>query len=193
MKHHFGNSGYTIDVPDGWKVLDVGSGHSPHPRASVCLNPDDDDMHRGYGRSIVKDGRFIVGVAEDIPFPDKHFDFVYCNHVIEHVDHPGKVIDEMVRVGKRGFFELPSYLCEVLLGDGGKTNHAHRWYSLEIEGVIHFWKIRTHMPFGSYYHEHFYKRDEIFKTLFSRKDFLYTARSWVGSKPVKWKIHRGDA
>jgi len=37
-----------------------------------------------------------------MPFPDKSFDFVYCAHVLEHVDDPIRACREIMRVGKRG-------------------------------------------------------------------------------------------
>lgn len=41
-----------------------------------------------------------VGDATRLDFPDRHFDFVYSFHAIEHVDRPGLAISEMARVMK---------------------------------------------------------------------------------------------
>jgi len=55
---------------------------------------------------------FISGVAEDIPFPDDLFDFVYCYTVLEHMKDVQRSIDEMIRVCKTGglvFIQTPDY------------------------------------------------------------------------------------
>lgn len=45
---------------------------------------------------------FQRGWAENIPYPDESFDFVYCYTVIEHVANIERSIDEMLRVCKVG-------------------------------------------------------------------------------------------
>lgn len=45
---------------------------------------------------------FTVGNVEELPFADKSFDFVYSAYVAEHVFNPEEMINEMIRVLKRG-------------------------------------------------------------------------------------------
>ncbi|HLK57915.1 MAG TPA: methyltransferase domain-containing protein [Chthonomonadaceae bacterium] len=45
---------------------------------------------------------FIRGDAHTLPFPDNHFDVVYCRYVLEHVRNPQQVLGEMRRVLKPG-------------------------------------------------------------------------------------------
>ena len=40
--------------------------------------------------------------VHDIPFEDNHFDIVFCNHVLEHVEDDLKVLKEFYRVLKPG-------------------------------------------------------------------------------------------
>ena len=55
----------------------------------------------------------IVDVKADIldlPFPEEHFDFVICNHVLEHIEDDRKAMSELYRVlkkGGRGIFQIP--------------------------------------------------------------------------------------
>jgi len=53
----------------------------------------------------------VVGDARDLPWPDKYFDAVYCNAVIEHVgdfENQKKMATEIVRVGKRWLVTTPN-------------------------------------------------------------------------------------
>jgi len=119
-------------LPRGAKVLDIGSGSNPWFRSNVLFEKyPDDDTERG-GR-LVRDGREIVfGDAEKLPFPDKHFDFVYCSHVAEHVENIGLFFQEIQRVGKAGYIETPNYIFEQAIG-----TTTHSW-ALFVEGhVLH--------------------------------------------------------
>jgi SAM-dependent methyltransferase len=52
------------------------------------------------------------GVGENIPYEDNQFDIVYSSNVLEHVQNPGKVIAEAIRVLKPGgisVFIVPNY------------------------------------------------------------------------------------
>ena len=54
--------------------------------------------------------RQIVASACDIPFPDKSFDVVFCNSVIEHLgtwEHQLKAAKEILRVGKKVWVQTP--------------------------------------------------------------------------------------
>lgn len=53
---------------------------------------------------------------EPYPFPDKFFDFVVCSHTLEDLRDPIWVCREMVRIGKRGYIEVPSRIAESCRG-----------------------------------------------------------------------------
>ena len=53
------------------------------------------------GRRI-KDGKFLVGDAENLPYQQNFFDGVFCIEMLEHVDHPDQVLSQMQRVLKKG-------------------------------------------------------------------------------------------
>lgn len=42
-----------------------------------------------------------------IPYDDKFFDLVICNHVMEHVEHPRLLLREIKRVSRHQVFEVP--------------------------------------------------------------------------------------
>ncbi|MCR4317817.1 MAG: methyltransferase domain-containing protein [Planctomycetes bacterium] len=50
----------------------------------------------------VKNAKFVVGNAEKMPFKDGQFDLVVCANAFHHLSHPEKVLEEMMRVCRRG-------------------------------------------------------------------------------------------
>lgn len=93
------------------RVLDVGGGAFPwselKPKAHIiCIN-------MGRPHSIPKDcsWEFVDGDGTNLPFPDDSFDLVFSNSVIEHVggiDQQKKFAKEMLRVGKKVYFQTPN-------------------------------------------------------------------------------------
>lgn len=108
-------------------VLDIGSGHRPHPRADVlCDRYLADDLERG--GPLVADRPLIAGDLTALPFKDKSVDFIVCQHVLEHVDDPAAALEELMRVGRAGYIETPAPLWEKLAG-----RSYHHWL-VEREG-----------------------------------------------------------
>ncbi|MCU0300770.1 MAG: methyltransferase domain-containing protein [Candidatus Nanopelagicales bacterium] len=100
-----------LPVDDSALVLDVGSGDKPHWRADVLVDRYTGPEH-GVQRSGSAGARFTRPLfdadAADMPFADKVFDYVICSHLLEHVTDPAAVIEEMMRVGRGGYIEVPS-------------------------------------------------------------------------------------
>ncbi|MCB4757455.1 MAG: methyltransferase domain-containing protein [Elusimicrobia bacterium] len=111
-----------LSIPRGEKVLDIGGGDGPFARADiVCEKFIGDNTERA--RVFLKDRPLVLGDIEDLPFKDKSFDFVYCSHILEHVHNPKKAIEEIQRVGKRGFVEVPSEYLELT----ATSTPSHLW------------------------------------------------------------------
>ncbi|MCL5104334.1 MAG: class I SAM-dependent methyltransferase [Armatimonadetes bacterium] len=104
-------------------VLDVGSGGHPHSTADVLVERflDDSPGHRSHA-PVVADRPLICADIHNLPFRDKAFDYVICNHVVEHVDDPGAALAEICRVGKRGFLGLPTEFYEFIC-----PSPTHQW------------------------------------------------------------------
>lgn len=105
-------------------VLDVGSGDKPHWRADVIVDKFlDDDRQRATGGILFdKKKLFISADVENFPFKDKAFDYVFCSHLLEHAENPGRAIEEIVRVGKKGYLEVPLAILDFL-----KPFNSHLW------------------------------------------------------------------
>ena len=56
------------------------------------------------------------------PFADKQFRKVLCHHVLEHLDYPERVLDELLRIGKLVEVRVPNRIGSMALSDP-----THKW------------------------------------------------------------------
>lgn len=74
-----------------------------------------------------------------IPYDNDFFDVVICVDVIEHVENYHKLIDEMIRVSKKGvFLSTPNRRPEYTNPDGSPKNYWHlrEWNYEEFNSII---------------------------------------------------------
>ena len=64
----------------------------------------------------------IQGFGESIPFPDGFFDFVFCSETLNHCKDPVKVVEEMRRVARAGYIDVPAAIHELF-----EPHDAHPW------------------------------------------------------------------
>lgn len=106
----FYNRRLSIPVKKNDLVLDMGSGDKPHWRADVLIDNYIEERYgsqRSGSSNVAITKPLIVSSAEKMPFKDKVFDYIICSHLLEHVQNPDLVIEEIIRVGKSGYIELP--------------------------------------------------------------------------------------
>src|SRR5262245_34896011 len=116
-------------IPDDWRVLEIGPGHFPLPRADVYA-----DISRAHLDAIQlrpNQQAVEVDLMKGLPFKDKEFDYVFCSHVLEHVDNPIQCVTELSRIGKRGTIVMPSAIKDGLFNFEEST---HLWLVLEHPG-----------------------------------------------------------
>ncbi|GAB1358480.1 hypothetical protein MASR1M31_02580 [Porphyromonadaceae bacterium] len=124
-------------------VLEVGNGNNPTYRASVLVEKNIKyNYHRSGDLRIFPHQRFVIADGENLPFKDKEFDYVICNHVLEHVEDPISFISELQRVAKRGYIETPSFIGESLF-----PKESHKWLCLEIDNKIVLYEKNKVPPF----------------------------------------------
>ena len=96
-------------------VLEVGAGHTPHPRTDLSIEKYlADDFERGYAASFAKP--LIVGDGHALPLADDCAAYVVASHVLEHATDPERFASELQRVADAGFVQLPSRLAELTFG-----------------------------------------------------------------------------
>lgn len=100
------------------KVLEIGPGNSPHPRADVLLERRFSDWEareqRGHTPELNTRKPLIFYDGGIFPFGDGEFDYVICSHVIEHVEDVEGFCSEMFRIARRGYIEFPTVYYEYL-------------------------------------------------------------------------------
>jgi len=140
---------YDLLSPDEHtKILDVGAEVSPDMDRGLqlidrcqrksnisAINLSEEHIHKI--RNTYPEINACVGNACNLPFPDKSFDVVYSNAVIEHVgnyENQRKMASEIMRVGKSWFVATPNrwYPFEFHLRLPFVTWlpwHGYRWFS----------------------------------------------------------------
>lgn len=131
-------------------VLDVGGWAKPFARADwvIDLLPYDTRGLYGYEQGARDDERFRADtwVVRDIcarepwPFTDKQFDFVICSHTLEDIRDPIWVCQELQRVAKAGYIEVPSRIEEQAAGiQGPWVGWGHHHWLVDVgENSIEF-------------------------------------------------------
>ncbi len=126
-RYKVGDGGNHIEIANTWRVLDVGSGQAPHPRADVLLEKYlEDDRHRSGDGVDRSDPRLVIGDAQAMPFADASFDYIIASHIAEHVDDPVALARELSRVGRAGYLETPGWLADILLREEFHIWRVHR-------------------------------------------------------------------
>jgi len=97
-----------------WNILDIGCGYNANKFAKVICDVQDLSNH-------YQDKKFIRLTEKKLPFKDKEFDFVVASHVMEHVEDIDFFIEELERVSKKGYIELPTKLEDNLVFENKKV------------------------------------------------------------------------
>ena len=108
----------TLSKNSDWKILDIGCGYGANEFANTIC--DVQDLSKFY-----KDKNFIKLENKQLPFKDNEFDFVIASHVLEHVEDLKFFINELERVSKKGYIELPTKLEDNLVFENKKD---HLWH-----------------------------------------------------------------
>ena len=114
-KNHIEN---IISQNPNWRVLDIGCGYGANKYATTICDILDLSEH-------YKDKTFVKINEKKLPFKDKEFDFIIASHVAEHVEDISYFLNELARVGKKGYIEVPTKLEDNLVFENKK---AHIWH-----------------------------------------------------------------
>jgi SAM-dependent methyltransferase len=93
-----------VDLEDA-RILDVGCGIGTYVRRFRRFSEDVHGIEvepERVAEASQELPNIVLAKGEDLPYPDDHFDLVFSNEVIEHVDDDRVTAREMVRVTKPG-------------------------------------------------------------------------------------------
>lgn len=158
-------------------VLDVGGGNNPHPRANIVVDKFPiNNYHRSGNLKILKTQKFVVAGGENLPFKDKTFDYVISSHVLEHVNNPSIFLEEISRVGKKGYIETPSLIGEYLI-----PKKSHKWVVLELDEKIvlmekNIINLTPSIEFGDLFQKYIAPNSIEFRILMKTYPNLFTVR-----------------
>ncbi len=140
------------DINSNELVLDIGCGGWPFKRANHLADKfPDKTTHRV--EALARDDRpFFEVDLERLPFDNLGYDFVFCSHVLEHLDNPGQAIRELTRIGRRGYIEVPTRLSDILFNFTRLPNH-HRWHGMVQGETLVFveWNEWERHDLGNFY------------------------------------------
>lgn len=163
----------------GAKILDVGPGHAPLRWATHAVDFVD------VPNAPVKVDKCDI-TNERLPYKDKQFDFVYCRHLLEDSWNPFSVCEELSRVGKAGYVEVPSPMAEIGRGVDGSSHpwrgyHHHRfigWVDGDELRLVTKYPLIEYLPF---------KDEEIVGLLRAGPRYWNTYYLWSGEIKVVHK------
>ena len=162
-----------LNIPGGARVLEIGSGHNPHPRADVLCDRYLEDRERA--GALKRDRPFVLADGEALPFVDDAFDYVIAIHVVEHADDIEAFLGELSRVARAGYLETPSAIGEHLFGW-----QKHRWALLQHDACLHVRPLTGRRQFGRLFHD-LMRVDPQMTALYYRYPGLFRVRHhWQG-------------
>lgn len=162
-------------VAAGARVLELGPGKVPFFKSTQFV-----DGYPGENTVVCNSQR------DNLPFPDKSFDFVYSRHVMEDFPLPFKSMDEMSRVAKAGYIETPSPVAELCRGiDGGSPAWRgyihHSWVAYDDGGVLTFIRKWPIIELAQFSDENFFAN-----VLRANRFAWNTYYPWEGE--IRWQI-----
>jgi ubiquinone/menaquinone biosynthesis C-methylase UbiE len=133
-------------VPDSGTILDVASGHYPFPRATILSERYlGDTLDRK--EALTRDARpMVVLDIHHLPFKAKSVDYIYCSHVLEHIEDPERACAELMRVGKAGYIETPTLMKDSLFAWAEDIHH--KWHVVHINNRLVFFEYDSRRKAG---------------------------------------------
>jgi len=173
---------HDFDIEPGARVLDIGSGAYPFPLATILTDRYFETTEHRSEKLIIDQRPFLISNCSQLPFATQSFDFVYCSHLLEHVENPIEICAELVRVGRRGYIETPTLAKDMLFS---WAKGMHRWHVMAIGQRLIFFEYSprqlegvrseewTRAIFASYHHpmqDVYYNNPDIFNIIFPWSD-----------------------
>ena len=146
------------------KILDLGCSFANYWKEANHF-ADIDDHHENFS----KQGLVYTKIEPNkkLPFKDKEFDYIILSHVLEHVPNLLEFKDELVRIGKSGYIELPTKLYDNVVFGSDEPILGHKWwfefdddnkvlkYTKKVAAIEKFMSVGTSWKFQEYFEDSF--------------------------------------
>lgn len=168
--------------PENGIILDIGSEGYPFPKATIIVDSFLEPTQHRSEKLILENRDFCILNIEFLPLKNKSIDYIYCSHILEHLNSPRETCNEISRVGKAGYIETPNFMKDTLFA---RDKGMHIWHTIkkgnkliffeyskrELKGVkSSYWRETV---LDNYYHPNqdlFRQNQEMFNTMFGRED-----------------------
>jgi len=187
-------------------VLDLGGWAYPFNRANFVVDIQPYETRGFFGsqggeKEYFNKNTWIIhdlSSKESLPFKDKQFDFVICSHILEDIRDPLWLCSEIIRVGKRGYIEVPSLELELTKGIMDKKYvgfYHHRWL-IEIKKnklVFRFKPHFIHNKWKFYFPKKYLKRlseEKKVSFLFWKDKFDFEERIQISRDKFEEEIYK---
>ena len=190
-------------------VLDIGGWARPFNRANYVIDAEPYGTRGYYGKRLpVQGGQQECFTKETwiqrdlcerraFPFADKAIDFVICSHTLEDVRDPLWVCSEMIRIGKRGYIEVPSRLAESCRGvEPRQVGWSHHRWLVEMKSnailfLMKYHMIHSHWRFSlSRTYLRFLPEEQKVQWLFWDDSFSYSETTIHGIENIAAELQR---
>ena len=131
-------STFMKNVPASGIILDISSGHNPFPRATILSDRYLEMTTHRHEPITIDDRPFVLLDVHHLPFKTKSIDYVYCSHVLEHVDDPIQACAEIMRIAKAGYIETPTLMKDALFS--WARDSTHKWYVVQHRNRLVFFE-----------------------------------------------------
>lgn len=131
-------------------VLEIGPGADPFKRSDILLEKKFENENEAKSQRADKDKirtkkQIVFFDGKRIPFKDKSFNYIICSHVLEHVDDVSQFVEEIIRIGSRGYFEFPTIYYDYLY-----NFKVHKSFLLYRDNVLN-WMPKKSTCLDSFY------------------------------------------
>ncbi len=146
------------------KILDLGCSLANYWKEANNF-ADIDDHYESFKKLNLKYTK--IEPNKKLPFKDKEFDYVILSHVLEHVPNLLEFKDELIRIAKSGYIELPTKFYDNLVFGSDEPILGHKWwfefdddnntlyYTKKVDAIEKFISVGTSWKFQEYFEDSF--------------------------------------
>ena len=173
------------------KVLEIGPGALPNPRADAYLDkrfddPAELDAQFGHASRKEEPKNLTYYDGGKFPYEDNAFDYTICSHVLEHIEAPelDLFFSELTRVSQRGYIEVPNVFYELIC-----YTHVHKWLIGNEGKHLRFYNkaLLPDIALFSTFRSIFYNCDQDLIQLFPRyREAFFIGFEW--QRTLNWRI-----